>query len=315
MGMDIISRPTYNQRWDNYITFCDDRGLDPATEDALCDYIHAELLVNRLISGSSVPQYVAAIRTSARSRHLPPPPLGDDYHRILKGYRRATATLPPPRLRRDTFGATIALRLLTCVRTLLHPIHGGPISLHDFALARDAMMLATGFTFGWRASTLMACAPRHVTFISDGSVRATEAFLKGRILNDATAPRRGFPDSTFTATLRDYLRRAPLSTQCCWTLTNDPRPPNASTFVTEVIRHTFADMDVPPADGTAWSSHCLRRSAASAMYAIGIQDLRIANLLHWSSVESLRTYIDTSYTATADDIIYFGFLLPTSRQG
>ena len=108
--------------------------------------------------------------------------------------------------------------------------------------------------------------------------------------------------------LRLYFAVAPATSGHVWRLPSDGKRWNASA-VDDALRRVLKKIGDKPPAGYTWNSHSSRSGAASAAFSVGVNIIRICYCGGWAQGSSaVFTYIDPSWTPTADARYFFGHM-------
>jgi len=96
-----------------------------------------------------------------------------------------------------------------------------------------------------------------------------------------------------------------------WRLPGDPTWTSSSAICTAWLKHACGLLGHAPPLGQTWTSHSLRKGAASAAHAIGVTLVRICFLGGWvAHGQAVHAYIDPTVMPDAAAVAFFSWLIP-----
>lgn len=330
-GLAPNTYSTYGSAFNKYLLFCAEEGLEPlsAQQSDIVRFIAWVGAEGRVAAGSLQP-YLSAINKCFGDHLLPPVALGP----MVTAARRAlqqcqqAVTVPESRVH---IPADVVLSILRQACKLvtdctLEQLRGSALrSLLD--PLRCCLAVVTTFIFFCRASTGMAA--RRGDLVVDlasptPGIYLFETHVKG--ISHLPANRKpllhipvsAHPELAPLLVLfqslqqRCYLDHNLSLPEKWWSLPWDPPSASASSLLSGWLLAACGLVGATPPPGFSWSSHSLRKGAATAAFAQGVSLLRIKYYGGWASgsVVVERDYIDPTVTPSPGSAYFFGFLCP-----
>ena len=297
------TREAYDRHWARFLNYCASSQMSPlpASLDTTLSYI-GHLFETSTIQATSLQPYLSAINTMHSHLGLEPPAVGPLVQAARRGYGnlRAAAGRPTQRL---WLPATAAQRALQA-----------GLETSDLTLKRAHLFVALGFTLFQRESTTTA-ALRSDIQITDDDLLFKERFSKGKNSGQMRVirlPRRHH--AGLAALLQDF-RSAVEAAGGCRSKSFFALPGDKAKLTAAVgdawVRQSLRALNVVAPEGYTYSSHSLRKGAATAAHAIGVPLTKICYYGNWSAKSRVvHDYIDPSAEPTPAAYSFFGWLLP-----
>lgn len=297
---------TYDSRWRKFSAFCATERLRPLPASPETIYMYLGHLSDEArVAAKSLQSYLSAINTAHTMMGYEAPAVGP----VLQAFRRGYDTVVTERMGRTAqrlwLPADIALRALTAGLVERNP-----------RLLRAYVYVALGFAFFQRESTTTAALTSdvHVGDSSDPFITLTERFAKGknakREMRTLRIPLNAVPG------LADLLRRfaamrGPPSSKRPAPFFRLPgeKGPIPAARGDDFVKLALSALGVEAPPGFYYSSHSLRKGAATAANSIDVGLIKICHYGNWSSKsDTVHDYIDPSALPSAGARHFFGWL-------
>jgi hypothetical protein len=246
---------------------------------------------------------------------LAPPAVGAVIERARKGWRQRQAHVGEQGDKRVALPAEAMTKVLleradALVTEARYKFDSA--ALYDL---RDAVAVLVTYLFFGRSDT--GHAAQIVDKVPDIQVHGTDLIFyernfKGKAAGD---PKRTltYPLAGKTKLLRvitAFLRVAPATASFLWRLPQDGRRWNAS-IIDDMLQRVLTKVGVSAPVGYTYASHSLRKGAASAAFAVGVDIIRICYCGGWAQgSQVVFVYIDMAFQASLDGEYFFGHLRP-----
>ena len=271
------------------------------------------------MAATSLTPYLSAINRFLQDHALPPVALGSLVAGVRKGLTNCqvdTAPLPE----RLPLPAPVALAILELGERLIRTITWTPQD-PDMHLLQAAVATVTAYVF-FNRGECNACAQAQDVVVNDTHITLLLRHEKGhkglnagyrntRQIATHKAPR-------IAALLRAFFKgqrsmgpaREKLSRR--WSITpREEREMWSADTLTEWLRAAYTAAECLPPEGFSWTSHSLRKGAASAAHAIGarLTDIRFAG--GWATTSNVleAKYIDFTMQPSPAARLFFDYLL------
>jgi hypothetical protein len=309
----------YSSNLTGFFKFCDLFLIEPlqVTPVHIARYI-AWLGQRGTVAAASLTPYLSAINRFLQDHALPPVALGSLVAGVRKGLTNCqedTAPLPE----RLPLPAPVALAILELGERLLRSSTWTSQD-PDMPLLRAAVATVTAYVF-FNRGECSACAKAQDVVVNDTHITLLLRHEKGhkglnagyrnvRQIAIREAPR-------IAALLRAFFKGQrsmgpagdKLSRRWSITTREDKEVWSADTL-TEWLRAAYTAADCLPPEGFSWTSHSLRKGAASAAHAIGarLTDIRFAG--GWATTSNVleAKYIDFTMQPSPAAWLFFGYL-------
>ena len=310
------SYDNYGSNLRGFLEFCQEYQLPPlnATPVTVARYI-TWLGIRGSVAATSLQPYLSAINRFLRDHNREPVALGPLVSDVRRGLDNCQFDLKPD-TERVPLPAPVALSILELAESLLPRVHWDP-SDPNLRLLRACVASVTAYAY-FNRGECAALALCEDLVVDDDFLTLRLRFEKRgksrragrrniRQTRSAALPRvaallRGFFRGTESMGLR--LRRwalAPEEDTAAW----------SAETVSDWLRVAYLATDHRPPEGFKWTSHSLRKGAASAAYAIKVPLADIKYAGGWSTTSTVleAKYIDFSMEPTRAAFLFFGHLL------
>eukprot|EP00873_Tetraselmis_striata_P000670 jgi/Tetstr1/420934/TSEL_011995.t1 len=318
----------YDSGMRSFATFCEQEGLRPlqATTSTIVRYT-AWLGLQGTVGAESLQQYYSSINKYFRDHQRQPVALGE----IVADARRGLA-IQQERLAaedvRVALPAPVAADILNTAIGFRQTLAWEPANIADIRAFRAALATITAYVFLCRAESGISCETGDlVVDRPSGSillyVRKQKGDQRTRVSAKPliTLPIAAVPDFAdlldwYTVSRDAYCRRfygaspppkfwsvSPLESSATWSV---------SATLTEWLREAYLAAGARPPTGFKWTSHSLRKGAASAASCVGVPLPAIKHMGDWSKNSEVVTgkYIDPTMRPTPAAWRFFGWLVP-----
>eukprot|EP00873_Tetraselmis_striata_P042439 jgi/Tetstr1/462703/TSEL_007668.t1 len=261
-----------------FLEFCAEQGVPPlgGTAATVARYIAWQGLWGT-VKAASLQPYLSAINGFYRDHCAEPVAQGDLISKVRKGLAASQVEPDPPGVRTDVPARLITrtLRLAETPREELGPTWTRD-QLPRILLFRAALAVVAMYVFYARGKAGVACQTG---------------------------------DLTVTADVYCGQRRLPAAR---WAVTHDePAASWTSATVTDWLQLVAHMLEEHPPPGFVWTSHSLRKGAATAAYAIGVVLQKIKHFGGWAlSPSVVLDYINPTALPCAASWQLFGWLTP-----
>eukprot|EP00873_Tetraselmis_striata_P013662 jgi/Tetstr1/433926/TSEL_023103.t1 len=274
---------TYGSAIRPFLQFCAEQGVPPlgGTAATVARYIAWQSL-RGTVKAASLQPYLSAINGFYRDHGAEPVAQGDLISKVRKGLAASQVEPDPPGVRTDV-PARLITRTLRLAETLREEL--GPTWTRDqlprILLFRAAMAVVAMYIFYARGKTGVACQTGDLT-----------------VTADVYCGQRGLPAAR-------------------WVVTHDePAASWTSATVTDWLQLVAHMLEEHPPPGFVWTSHSLRKGAATAAYAIGVVLQKIKHFGGWAQLSSIvLDYINPTALPCAASWQLFGWLTPWGATG
>ena len=273
------------------------------------------------VAAESLQPYLSAINRLLMDHALPPVALGP----LVTGVRKGLSNCQEdsyPRPQRLPLPAPVALAILELAERLLRCVRWTPRDPNLLLLRAAAASIASYVFFN--RGECSACALVDDLVINDTHITLLLRHEKGQqTLNEGERNARQVPSSEaprIAAMLAAFFTGAgamgPRTRRWALTPAEDRELWTANTLSGWLTAAYTAALCLPPA-GFAWTSHNLRKGAASAAYAIGARLTDIHYAGGWSTNSTVleAKYIDFTMRPSPTAWIFFGYLYRGTPRG
>ena len=317
---------TYSSAYRSFMTYCDEVGLEPekATWISIVRYL-AWLGRRGTVGAGSLQVYLSAIDRVRQDSGFAPVTTHECVSGVMEGLQGAQVDLSPPAVR-IPLPASLAMGALRLSVDALRRARRRTLSAT--LEARAHLSVAFGFALCVRADTLHSLQMADVRIDPPGPGARITVHLrreKGRNKQQRgpqhrviTLPQSDLPQA-LTASLRVWagLRQgqAAAATDLWWDVAAQPAGAKwTAATVTEWLRLSLDLQDAAPSADGQYSSHSLRKGAASALNAIGVTLPVIRAHGGWAADSAVvLDYIDPAVRPCAAARAFFGWLAPSAH--
>lgn len=312
-ALSANSYGTYGSALSAFADFCQEDGIHPleATEDHLVRYT-AWLGQQGTVGAASLQPYFSAINRY-RSDHLLPPIEGSS---LLRAARAGLAGMQHPLMpesRRVPLPAEVACLVLLLAESHHRGLLSAP-SMPLWAAFRDALAVLLAFVFYARGEAGASCRVDTVA-VDDDFITLYHYNAKGRRRLPAAKkllvqlPRSVPCHDRLACLLAYYIAHRPGASDFLWSVAPSVERPGMWTSASTLsgwLSTVCSRVQRQPPSGFRWSSHSLRKGAASSASAVGVPLPVIRYMGGWATHSSVvNDYIDP--TVLPDDAARFWF--------
>ena len=307
----------YGNKWRQFEVFCSERGLTalPATPQTVALYV-ASLSTRGSIAPGSVQQYLSAINAVHRDLQMPDPSpaLGPVIDAVRAGWAHSYSARPNAMpSQRIALPAAVAYEALQLAAS-------PSAATIELPVLRALVYTAFGFQLMARAGTDISLESQHV--ILDGtSITVRLEHEKGKhhwnakriLVLPASAVPLLYAALTNWAAARARAWTARAAPASFWRLPSDIGGwKGASSVCSGWLREACDHLGRSPPPGHSWTSHSLRKGAASACSALGVTLDKIRFYGGWAHKSSaVNDYVDPTVEGDNAAQIFFGWLVPS----
>jgi hypothetical protein len=321
-GMAPRSYTTYASGFNKFMHYCADVGLDPllTEESDVVRYI-AWLGLEGRVHADSLQPYLSAINRFLRDHMLEPVAQGLLVSSTRKALKLAQLPLTEVPVR-VALPADVVFAILQWACECASSFPSG-FSLTTFTQFRCALAVVTTIAFFCRASTgLAALTEDLVVDLGEhhGGIHLYERSVKGRSHERAHRkpllfiPSSALPELTSLLHVYKTVRSKIFFTVPArfWSLPGEDVSRWSSSLLTQWLQSSCALVNASPPPGLSWTSHSLRKGAASAAAAQGVILPKIRYFGGWSVGSTVleRDYIDPTVLPSAGGHAFFAWLAP-----
>ena len=282
------------------------------------------------VSADSLQPYLSAINRIYQDHTLQPVALGPLVNEAVNGLRGLQQPLHGEETR-VYLPAQAALDIFQAVEALLSGLAAAKtVTVQQVSLARD--MLATVVAFQWfnRAGTnhtlletqLKVDGPR----VADPQIRLFPKLRKGKkrvrhqdipevLVPVSCQPRLAKMISQFkTVRSKIFRKSSSVASAKLWALPGDKPSQWTSQVQTTWLQNSMKFVGITAPQGCKYTSHSLRKGAATAAYVIQVPLEIICFFGHWAVASKTvkEKYIDPSSRPSAAATFFFGWMLKPS---
>ena len=315
-GLSVNTVQNYDSKLSKFVKYCAAEGLTPmpATLYTILKYI-GRLASEGTINVDSLQPYLSCINSAHESVGLTPPAVGPVIERARKGWRQRQEHVGGPDDKRIALPAEVMTKVLDLAFAM---VLQGRYKFDSAALynLRDAVAILVTYMFFGRSDT--GHAAQIVEGVPDIQVHGTdlvfyERNFKGKAAGDRkrtlTCPLAG--KQKLLKVISAFLSVAPATEGYIWRLPQDGRRWGAS-VIDDMMQRVMTRINVNAPSGYTYASHSLRKGAASAAFAVGVDIIRICYCGGWAQGSQIvYSYIDMAFQASPDGEYFFGHLRPT----
>lgn len=314
-GLSANTVQSYDSKLSRFVKYCAVEGLTPmpATLYTVLRYI-GHLASEGTVNVNNLQPYLSCINSAHESVGLTPPAVGPAIERARKGWRQRQAHVGEAGDKRVALPAEIMKGVLDLADAIEQEgrYKYDSAALYDF---RDSIAILVTYLFFGRSDT--GHAAQVVDGVPDIQVHGTDLVFYERNFKGKAA---GDPKRTLTCPLAEkpkllrvisaFLKAAPATADFVWRLPQDGRRWNAG-VIDDMLQRVLTRLKVCAPSGYTYTSHSLRKGAASAAFAVGVDIIRICYCGGWAQgSQVVFTYIDMAFQASTDGEYFFGHLRP-----
>eukprot|EP00873_Tetraselmis_striata_P000849 jgi/Tetstr1/421113/TSEL_012157.t2 len=314
----------YDSGMRSFATFCEQEGLRPlqATTSTIVRYT-AWLGLQGTVGAESLQQYYSSINKYFRDHQRQPVALGEMVADARRGLAIQQERLAAEDVR-VALPAPVAADILNTAIGFRQTLAWEPANIAGIRAFRAALATITAYVFLCRAESGISCETGDlVVDRPSGSillyVRKQKGDQRTRVSAKPliTLPIAAVPDFAdlldwYTVSRDAYCRRfygaspppkfwsiSPLESSATWSV---------SATLTEWLREAYLAAGARPPTGFKWTSHSLRKGAASAASCVGVPLPAIKHMGDWSKNSEVVTgkYIDPTMRPTPAAWRFFG---------
>jgi integrase len=302
-GLAPLTLSAYGGLWGAFASFCggaEPKALCalPATEETVSRYI-GHLGEKGTVAATSLQPYLSAINSVHLDFGHAEPALGHLIKRVRHGLAESQAEVykRPQRLQMPASEAEI--------------IMGEGLASNDVDALREAAYVGVAFQFAHRESTAVRVRVGDITW-DDDFVTLTERYKKGnstevtmRVLQQ---PRAGVHRALvpLLERLNDLLEP---SRTYFFELPGDSTRTWPPTLGDRWLQRALIRWGIRAPTGHTYTSHSLRKGAATAMNSIGVALNKICHYGGWSQTSAaVHDYIDVAFPPSAAAARFFGWM-------
>eukprot|EP00873_Tetraselmis_striata_P038887 jgi/Tetstr1/459151/TSEL_004598.t1 len=318
----------YDSGMRSFATFCEQEGLRPlqATTSTIVRYT-AWLGMQGTVGAESLQQYYSSINKYFRDHQRQPIALGEMVADARRGLAIQQERLAAEDVR-VALPAPVAADILNTAIGFRQTLVWEPANIADIRAFRAALATITAYVFLCRAESGISCETGDlVVDRPSGSILLYVRKQKGDQRTRVSAkplinlPIAAVPDFAdlldwYTVNRDAYCRRfygaspppkfwsiSPLESSATWSV---------SATLTEWLREACLAAGARPPTGFKWTSHSLRKGAASAASCVGVPLPAIKHMGDWSKNSEVVTgkYIDPTMRPAPAAWRFFGWLVP-----
>ena len=310
----------YSSNLKSFFEFCNVSLLEPqgVTPIDIARYI-VWLGQRGTVAAASLQPYLSAINKYLLDHALPPVALGPLVSGVRKGLANCQEDLAP-QPQRLPLPAPVALKILELAERLLLTVEFHWIDVDNLALLRAAVATITAYMF-FNRGECGACALRGDIVVNEdfitlllrqekGKKALAAGLMNVRQIPCSQAPRiAALLGSFFKGQKSMKKRKGPPLRRWALSPAEDLELWSADT-VSGWLLEACKAVDCHPPEGFSWTSHSLRKGAASAANAIGarLTDIRYAGGWSTNSTVLEAKYIDFAMLPTPAARLFFGYL-------
>ena len=306
----------YGANLNGFFEFCDLNTIAPLDVSPvdIARYI-AWLGERGTVAATSMQPYLSAINKFLQDHARPPVALGPLVSGVRKGLEKCQRDSTPTE-ERLPLPAPVALSILEEAENMLPLVHWDPRNPR-LLLLRASIASIVSYVFFNRGECSALCLIEDLVVTNDHITLRLREEKGHKALRAGMRNTRqiGCSDLPRVATLlRAYFAGTssmgpPLARRWALNHAEDKAPWTASTLTVWLqTAYTTAGHEPPP--GFCWTSHSLRKGAASAAYAIRVRldDIRYAG--GWSTKSTVleAKYVDFTMKPTKAALLFFGYM-------
>eukprot|EP00873_Tetraselmis_striata_P012743 jgi/Tetstr1/433007/TSEL_022344.t1 len=269
----------YDRGMRSFATFCEQEGLRPlqATTSTIVRYT-AWLGMQGTVGAESLQQYYSSINKYFRDHQRKPVALGEMVADARRGLAIQQERLAAEDVR-VALHAPVAADILDTAIELRRTLVWEPANIADIRAFRAALATITAYVFVCRSESGISCETDH---------RNRDAYCH-RCYGASPPPM--------------FWSISSLESSATWSV---------SATLTEWLREAYLAAGARPPTGFKWTSHSLRKGAASAASCVGVPLPAIKHMGDWSKNSDVVTgkYIDPTLRPTPTAWRFFGWLVP-----
>jgi len=324
---------TYGSTIRRYFDFCTEQRLAPlaATPAHMARYV-AWLGQLGTIKASSLQPYLSAVNGFFKDHGLEAVALGDLVAKVRKGLAASQVAIDDTTVRvhlpayiiEKALRMAQALRLQLTAATSRELLQASP-AREQVRLLRACTTVVLLYLFFSRGGAGIGCLTEDLVASEADGLRLYHRTRKGQ--REVSAERKllcHLPPTVhsevvqmllFFDAIRHTLSDGKYPT-ARWAISTSERHDRwtANTLTGWLSEVTMALQERPP-EGYRWTSHSLRKGAATAAYSIGVTLQKIKHFGGWSTESSVvLDYIDPTALAGRSEWFFFGWLTPWGGQ-
>ena len=308
---------SYNSNLAGFFSYCQEYNLAPLDTTAIDIARYVAWLGERgTVAADSLQPYLSAINRFLQDHARPPVALGPLVTGVRKGLAQCQVdTLPLPE--RVPLPAPVALAILELAEGLLTSVRWQPADPH-LLLLRAAVATIASYIFFTRGEC-GATAHTEDLVVDSTSITLRLRYEKGkkalgtgrrntRQIACRAVPRVAAVLTAFFAGVASMAHRR--TRRWALSASEDSSPWSAATL-SAWLQAAYTAAGCQPPAGFSWTSHSLRKGAASAAYAIKVplSDIRFAGGWSTNSTVLEGRYVDFAMQPTGAAHLFFGHLL------
>ena len=272
------------------------------------------------VAAASLQQYLSAVNRYLGDHGREPVAQGALVASVRRGLEGAQQDTRPPPIR-VALPADAVLGFWTLAARVMarSPTWSSP-SDPDAHLLRCLLACVCAFLYFQRGEAAVTTRTADLIVHADGVLLYARAYKGSRGVPPVQHPVHTLPARYFRS-LMTLLRRFDAQRAAVnggnlprfrWALTDsEPAHTWSAATLSCWLAHACAAIGLAPPDGFSWTSHSLRKGAATAAYAVGVPLLKIKYCGDWAQESSaIHRYIDVAATPTPAARQLFAFLVP-----
>ena len=320
-GLSPGTIDNYGPKFQKFVEFCNKNQLNflPATPLTVARYL-GHIACQGTVKAKSLQPYLSAINAVHRQLALPAPAKGPLIQQARKGLQQVQTRNPQytePEDERICLPPSVVYQLLLHGLAAVALLRLQPGDTTALLQLRDCTALVTTFLFfgrsdtgaGVEASDLQLQAP-YLVFKERRFKGRTGILGTERVLTVDCTSMPEVPEL-----ISAYLQHRPADSTLMWRLPQDRHQWN-STVIDNMLQRQLRGLHVVAPTGYKYTSHSLRKGAASGAYAQGVTVFRICHYGGWSATSgTVYTYIDPTLPPSPSGAYFFGWLVRNHQLG
>ena len=315
---------TYGTGIQSFFQYCLEDGVHPLA----ISQVHAARFVAWLglrgtVAAASLQPYLSAVNRFLGNHGVQPVALGLLVASVRRGLAGAQVDTQEPPLR-VPLPAEAVVAFIVKAATLMaaRPVWPDPPDDAVY-LFRALLACAVSFLYFQRGEAGASCRTADLAPHDSGIILYARDYKGARGVPAVKRPIHQLPAASFPtllALLRFFdAQRTALNGGTLppfrWAITTaEPASTWTAATLTTWLRQACAATHQAPPPGYAWTSHSLRKGAATAAYAVGVPLLKIKYCGDWAQEShAVHRYIDVTALPTAAARQLFGWLVPVAH--
>lgn len=326
-SMQRTTASTYGSALNLFVEFCEDERLRPlnVTPVDIVRYI-AWIGCRGSVAADSLQPYLSAINRFLQDHGRAPVAQGPIISDARRGLRNSQIDLSP-QAARVALPAPVAHKILQHAQLLTSQLDWTTAEEATLHLVRAMTATITAYCFFNRSETGLKCHTadlvvdsHHITLfkrVAKGHKADLHHQKQLHQLDASALPAVANLLTAYLAGRRAYCRsKLHQPPEALWAfLPSDAASRWTSATQTSWLTAAVQAVNCHPPAGFSWSSHSLRKGAASAAHAIGVPLEKIRYMGGWSKTSMVvLDYIDPTMQASEAAVLFFGHLMPASLQ-